>query len=263
MDTERIQMPASIEDWVHRFGDEFGYMPCVPVHESLEFEPGTPERVGEMRRRVRSGQPVFSSMDRTTTGKQSPYATDPVPTRWEGTELQGVEQSSCETYRYRVWRRWELDSPTCLFIGLHAEHALESHTEQKFQALAASHGCGAYQRVNLFGLRCRAPEELWLAENAIGDWNDYVIRIAMLSCDFVICGWGRPGEFQGRSSTLTAALGSAFNPQRLFCYGLTDPCKASNGSDMKVRFPIAFSKIVAPTSLVPLPIEFLETAAND
>jgi len=117
--------------------------------------------------------------------------------------------------------------------------------------------------VNLFGLRCKATEELWLAENAIGDWNDYVIRIAMLGCDFVICGWGRAGEFQSRSSTLTAALEASFRPQSLFCYGITEPFSASSGSESQVRFPVPFSKVALPTALVPLPTEFLESAADD
>jgi len=263
MESEVLSLPVSIEAWIDRFGDEFGYMPCIPVLESLELEPGSPERVGEMRRRVRSGQPVFSRLDRTKNGKESPYATDPISTKWEGTKEYGSEHSPCGSWRYRIWKRWESDLPTCLFIGLCAEHEHDSQTDRKFQALATSHGCGAYQRVNLFGLRCKATEELWLAENAIGDWNDYVIRIAMLGCDFVICGWGRAGEFQSRSSTLTAALEASFRPQSLFCYGITEPYKASSGSESQVRFPGPFSKVALPTALVPLPTEFLESAADD
>jgi hypothetical protein len=263
MESEVLSLPVSIEAWIDRFGDEFGYMPCVPVLESLELEPGSPERVGEMRRRVRRGQPVFSRLDRTKNGKESSYATDPISTKWEGSKEYGSEHSPCGTCRYRIWRRWESDLPTCLFIGLRAEYELDPKAEEKFQALATSHGCGAYQRVNLFGLRCKKPEELWLAENSIGDWNDYVIRIAMLSCDFVICGWGRAGEFQGRSSTLVAALEASFRPHSLFCYGITEPYKASSGSDSKVRFPIPFSKVAPSTAMVPLPTEFLESATND
>ena len=81
MESEVLSLPVSIEAWIDRFGDEFGYMPSVPVLESLELEPGSPERVGEMRRRVRSGQPVFSRLDRTKNGKESPYATDPISTK--------------------------------------------------------------------------------------------------------------------------------------------------------------------------------------
>ena len=263
MDDDLGLLPVSLEDWMDKFGDEFGYMPMTRVLETSSYQPGTPERVGQMRRRLRAGQPLFSKGDPTLSGFPSPYASDPVSTCWEGTQDHGFEQSSCSLYRYRSWYQWDSQLPVCLFIGLVAEHNPDPVLHEKLTKLATEHGCGAYQRVNLFALRCKDAQSLWQAEDPVGDWNDRVIRLAMLACDFAVCCWGRAGGHLGRGAIITSALRYSLGPERIYCYGLSQAVASSDGQGRRVRQPIGIGKVLPGSKLVCMPLDFVEDASHD
>lgn len=260
--TGNLMLPASLEGWIDKFGDDFGFMPLVPVNTFTEYEPGTPERSQEMRRRLRRGQPLFSRHDMTRDPNCRVYTTDPKWTVWSGTKKRGTEQSVCGEYRYRVWDTWDADKPVVVFIGLFAERQLSSSIDRKCISIAERLGFGGYQRVNLFAKLTGSMDELWSHEDPIGDWNDRVIRIALLSARAVICCWGRPGQYLGRSPYVCTCLDNTMRREDIYCFGLTDKTPASCGSGEYFRHPISLSKVGEEASVVNLPMKFVERVSN-
>lgn len=263
-----LMLPASIYQWMLRFGDDFGYMPLVPVEEPSQFEPGSPERVRELRQRVRQGQPLFSrkdlwAMPPKEAAECATYATDPVWPVWSGNNDRGSEQSGCGRWKYRAWEYWDRTKPTVLFVGLAPEKASERSLRKKFSSLAKANGCGGYQHVNLFSLVCESRDALWLAEDPTGDWNDRVIRVAAATSSFVVCGWGLAGRHQGRSSTVLAGLIRTVKSEAFFCFGLTERYVSPAATGGHFYQPVSFAKVDPDAKVAKLPLKALEIASNE
>lgn len=238
-------------------------MPLVPVAKSTEYEPGSPERSSEMRRRLRRGQPLFSRHDLTRDPSCRVYTTDPKWTVWSGTRERGFEQSVCGMYRYRVWNTWDSEKPSVVFIGLFAEKTLDHHLDAKIQEISKRHGFGSYQRVNLFSRLTDSMDELWSHEDPIGDWNDRIIRIALLNARSVVCCWGRAGQHLGRSPYVVTCVDNTMRRSDVFCFGLTEKCPASTGSGSYFYHPVSLSKVNEGADMVNLPMKFVERTNHE
>ncbi len=259
-----VALPRDLFSWVERFGDEFGFMPLVPVDEPNMALPGTQDRVRHMRKRASRGQPIFSRMDHSYFCEQPDperafYSTDPSWISWSGDEKAGLEFSQDRQYRYRAWNVWDSQKPIACFIGLHPTRGRKE--EDKVKLLAIHAGCGGYHLVNLFAIVVDSYEELCAVGNEgtsrVGDWNDRVIRLTLLSSSFVVLAWGRCGELTGRSATITSATSNTVYRQNVYCYGMTKPHKASSGEG-EYRSPIAIKDVEYGATLVHAPFKYME-----
>lgn len=255
-------LPASVEKWIAEFGDDFGFQPMVHV-KPTQHEPGSVERVEEMRSRIRRGQPLFAKGDRvfhdgSSSSQFEAYATNPRYTVWRGNDQRGVEHSDCGRYRYRIWNNWETGKPIVSFIGLQAEAKPDGRLDRKLKALASSHGCGGYQLLNLFAVKCNKPQDVWRIEDSIGDANDTVIRLSILKTSFTVCCWGRIGLHMGRSSRVLWAVSETIPRARVFCYGLTPQVRGSIDDTRKYPYPISIGDVQEGSALMAMPWRFMD-----
>lgn len=256
-----LALPRDIFSWVEQFGDEFGFMPLVPVDEPNMAIPGTQDRIRHMRKRASRGQPVFSRIDHAyfceePDPERAFYATDPCWIKWSGDEREGVEFSQDKRYRYRTWCVWDPKRPIGCFIGLHPTP--DRSEESKVKLLATQAGCGGFHLINLFALVVKSYEELCNECNQIGDWNDRVTRLTLLSSSFVVLAWGRCGELNGRSATIASAVSNTVYRQNVYCYGMTAKHRASSGEDF-VRSPLALKDVDYGMTLINAPFKYMET----
>jgi hypothetical protein len=266
--TEKIMLPATVEGWVNKFQDDFGFMPMVPISHVRQFEPGSPEKVRELRQRLRKGQPLFSRHDLTNLAaadraKLTQYISDPSWTVWAGDERKGVEQSECKKWRYRVWETWDEKKPIAMFVGLYNPCSLSEAFDPKMKLLAVTAGCGGYQRVNLFAALCKNNEELWKHPDPIGDWNDRVIRIATMTSHFAICCWGKAGSYLSRSKTVVRGIHGAMKINQLFCYGLTERYKTDPNKPYWTYQPIGLQSVRGDAKPAPLPMRCVEEQRDE
>lgn len=250
-------LPASVDGWIEEFGDDFGFLPMVNVG-ATKHEPGSIDKVEEMRRRVRRGQPLFSKGDRVfhdgSTSKQfESYATNPKYTSWSGDAYRGIESSDCGRYRYRYWNHWDSKKPIVSFIGLNSESKPGGLTDRKLKELAISHGCGGYQMLNLFAAKLDRPQDLWKADDPVGDANDRVIRLTVLATSFTICCWGRIGLHLGRSAQVLWALSKTLPRTQTYCYGLTATAPGSLEDGRKYPYPLGLSSVTPESKLRQMP----------
>lgn len=255
-------LPAGVDAWIAEFGDDFGYQPLVQV-EPTRFAPGSKDRIEEMRRRVRRGQPLFSKGDRvfhdgTSTDNFDGYATDPKYTTWNGDDKRGTEFSECGRYRYRIWNTWDKSKPVVSFIGLYAEAEPDGRLDRKLRALATEHGCGGYQSLNLFAAKCASAQDVWTTENPVGDANDRVIRLTVLGTSFTICCWGRIGLHLARSAQVLLALQATLPKCQTYCYGLTEPASGSDDDGRKYPYPKDIKHVGEQSSLMQVPWAFMD-----
>lgn len=275
-------LPASLEGWVKRFDDDFGFMPLVPIREPSALDAGSIDRIDELRNRLRKGQPLFSRKDELRSNGAriigfERYATDPQWTTWQGNDatgrpaktkdscVYGIERSVSGEYTYRTWDTWDKKKPTICFVGLFPKLARSRKEDVRLKDLADSLGCGGYQRVNLFAYRCPNVEALWSVatsdDDPIGEWNDRVIRLAVLASSFTVCCWGRAGELLGRSAHVLTGIKNT--TKEVFCYGLTPKYFSLSGSGEKFAFPLSIEKVEVGSKLMSMPYKFVEVILND
>jgi hypothetical protein len=275
-------LPANLEGWIKRFGDDFGFMELVPIGEPSSLEAGSVERKDELRSRLSKGQPLFSRKDELRSNGArivgfEQYATDPIWTTWIGKDatgrpaktkescVYGMERSVCGKYTYRTWDIWNRKKPIVCFVGLFPKVDRTRKDDVRLKDISDSLGCGGYQRVNLFAYRCESNEALWNLtageEDSVGQWNDRVIRLAVLSSSFTVCGWGRAGELLGRSSHVLTGIKNSTS--KVFCFGLTPKYFTLSGTGEKFCFPLSLEKVEIGTKLMEVPYRFVETILND
>jgi hypothetical protein len=68
----------------------------------------------------------------------------------------GATLSACRTWRYALWRRWDLSKPPFIVIGLNpsmADELQDDPTIRRCINFAKREGCGSYVMLNLFAFR--------------------------------------------------------------------------------------------------------------
>jgi hypothetical protein len=106
----------------------------------------------------------------------------------------GAIFSPCRTWRYQLWRRWDPDKPTVLFIALNpstADAEKLDPTCTRCMDFAKRWGFGTYLMCNLFGFRSTDPRGLATAADPVGPENDWHIQTAVESATTVVAAWGR------------------------------------------------------------------------
>jgi hypothetical protein len=134
---------------------------------------------------------------------------------------QGADISPCGLYRYSLWRVWEYDAGTCLFIMLNpstADGQRDDRTIRRCVHFARRERCGGLEVVNLFAFRATKPEEMMKATDPIGPLNVPSVIGAAQRATLVIVAWGTLG---GHRSQDTVVAGIAGVQKPLYCLGTT------------------------------------------
>jgi len=185
-----------------------------------------------------------------TRRQPEPYKTGMEGCVHQGDQNSGAILSRCETYRYRLWRRWKPASSftqyrSMSFIMLNpstADGLEDDPTIRRCVGFAKSMGCCTLRVVNLYGFRSPKPTDLKTADDPIGPQNDHFIRDAAMYCDHLVLAWGAskaPGK-KLRVDTVMSIIADATNRQPL-CLGQTN--------DGSPKHPLYISKSVVPSPL--------------
>lgn len=107
----------------------------------------------------------------------------------------GATISDCGTYRYHLWRVWNDEAPTMVFVMLNpstADADKDDPTIRRCIGFARREGFGSISVRNVFALRATDPEELLTHPDPVGPENDKAMlaaRSVMLMSRLVVA-WG-------------------------------------------------------------------------
>lgn len=149
----------------------------------------------------------------------------------EDYQMSLAVMDEAEVYRYRLARTWDIENKkTTVFVMLNpstADQDVDDPTIRRCVGFAKSNGSGKVEIVNLFAYRATKPEHLALADDPVGNQNDYVIR-QLFESDFtgpVIVGWGGSRHKVKRVNSghrVGAVMDLAKETNRpLYCFGET------------------------------------------
>lgn len=124
----------------------------------------------------------------------------------------GARFSNCGTYRYALWREWDTNLPTILFLMLNPSIAnadSNDPTAERCERRATLLGYGRMDIRNLFALVSTDPAGLKQHADPVGPDNDVAIMEAALAADLTICAWGKNGSLLNRDAAVITMLRSA------------------------------------------------------
>lgn len=107
----------------------------------------------------------------------------------------GAEFSRCRTYRYSLWRTFDLLSPRriVMFVGLNpstADETIDDPTIRRCINFAKAWDCTGLVMMNAFAFRATDPKVMKSADDPIGPDNDKFLSLWSKSADLVIAAWG-------------------------------------------------------------------------
>lgn len=112
-------------------------------------------------------------------------------------------------YRYALWRTWDDQLATMMFLMLNPSTADELKSDQtvrRCERRALALGYGSVYVGNLFAVRSTKPQGIYWAPAPIGEWNDhYLLTMARQSSE-IVCAWGNHGTHRGRSKAVLELL---------------------------------------------------------
>lgn len=133
---------------------------------------------------------------------------------------RGAVISPCQNYRYALWRRWDVNAPYALFVGLNpstADESADDPTIRRCKRYAKDWGFGGLYMVNLFALRATSPKDMLRHADPVGVNNDCWLLDLVPRAGVVVCAWGALGGHLGRDVECAALL----EAQQLMCLGVT------------------------------------------
>lgn len=140
-------------------------------------------------------------------------------------EKSGAVLSECGQYRYHLWRRWNPDLPTMVWVMLNpstADAKVDDPTIRRCIGFAKREGCGGISVRNVFALRATDPAELAKHRDPFGPENEeYLLGARHCSLmTVIVLGWGakatdkRLRDYYRRAEVCLAT-------QRPKCFGVT------------------------------------------
>ncbi len=156
---------------------------------------------------------------------------------------RGASLSSCERYRFRLYRRWS-QAPIVTFIMLNpstADALADDPTIRRCIGFAKAWGAGGIEVVNLFTLRATDPFQLTLAADPIGpNANDHLAAAAR-SGRLLVCAWGTSNTASLRTAiqARAAEVLGILKKRELHCLGTT-----KDGSPRHPLYLAATTKLV-------------------
>jgi len=121
----------------------------------------------------------------------------------------GAVFSDCRHYRYLLWRRWQAEGSTVLFIGLNPSMADEQSNDPTIRrclGFARSWGFGAMAVANLFAYCATHPKDLKAATDPVGRENDAWLDHMAAGAERVVACWGNHGVYQNRADEVGTRL---------------------------------------------------------
>lgn len=158
------------------------------------------------------------------------------------TGIKGAVLSSCQHYRFRLWRTWDDSKPSACFIGLNpstADHLTDDKTIVRCVQFCRSWGYGELIMVNLFAFRAKEPKDMQASEDPIGHNNNQHILACAEDADLVLACWGGGGKFLGRGQ----AVIDLFNSGVL-------KCLQQSKNDQSPAHPLYMKGNLKPKTLV-------------
>lgn len=132
----------------------------------------------------------------------------------------GATFSPCRTYRYKLWRIWDRDTPSAVFIMLNpstADEMKNDPTVTRCETYARSWKCGGLMVGNIFALRSTDPRALRGHPDPIGPENNQALLDMCAAGGKRVCAWGNHGSYRGRSGHVLLILGK----YKLHCLRVT------------------------------------------
>lgn len=133
----------------------------------------------------------------------------------------GANISDCGNYRYSLWRRWDYEQPSVLFIMLNpstADAELDDPTIRRCMGFARDWGYGGVRVCNLYAWRATKPAALKEVLEPIGKWNDLSIAGGALDAGRIIAAWG---AWPGPNPKRTARVQTLLRGRNVEALGLT------------------------------------------
>lgn len=115
----------------------------------------------------------------------------------------GATFSPDKTYRFALWRRWDINKPIAMFIGLNPSTANEKKTDPTITrlmgipgkpGLAQRNGFGGFYMMNLYPFVTPYPWELEISPHKLPE-NDLHLYQVSLQCDTIVFCWGNFNTF--------------------------------------------------------------------
>lgn len=132
----------------------------------------------------------------------------------------GATFSPCRTYRYRLYREWNLGSRTINFLMLNPSTADERVNDPTIDRIVCRAWMLKFDRLvatNLFALRSTDPSVLKDHADPVGPDNDNEILKAALESEVIVFAWGRHGKFRNRDQKVIELFQSHKLNDRCFC----------------------------------------------
>lgn len=112
-------------------------------------------------------------------------------------------------YRYSLFRVWDVEKPSLLWVMLNPSTADEEEldpTLRRCKDYSERWGYGKMVVGNLFALRATDPSELYDHDNPIGPDNDEILGNLAEDADLIMVGWGAHGDHQDRDQAVLDIL---------------------------------------------------------
>lgn len=134
----------------------------------------------------------------------------------------GAVISSCEKYRYKLWRIWDRSLPSVLFIMLNpstADDVENDRTITRCINFAKSWGFGSLYVGNLFAFRSKKPKDLYTISDPIGPENLNHLSEMVKATDMIILAYGNGNVVKKLSSdkSMLHLLQLSFFNQEFWC----------------------------------------------
>lgn len=130
-------------------------------------------------------------------------------------EGAGAAFSTCERYRYLLWRVWNPALPFWAFGMLNpstADHLKLDPTITRCCKRAMAGGAGGLIVWNLFAWRATDPADMKRAADPVGRLNNLAMARAVQASALTIAGWGAHGSHLGRDAEVRRLLAMAGEP---------------------------------------------------
>lgn len=134
-------------------------------------------------------------------------------------DRRGAVFSDDREYRYRLWRTWNVDLPTAVFIMLNPSTADETEDDQTLRRCidyAKRWGYGRLEVGNLFARTAKDPSELWSKLDPVGPENDEHLEEILDGNVLPVAAWGAYGDKRGRADEVARRFDVEW-----FCLGTT------------------------------------------
>ena len=107
----------------------------------------------------------------------------------------GAIFSDCRTWRYALWRRWDLglSCDMVAFVGLNpsaADESIDDPTIRRCKNFAKKWGFDGMYMLNAYAFRATDPSDMKAAADPVGPKNDQLLRHYGSEVNAIVACWG-------------------------------------------------------------------------